>query len=38
MFSVDQNGHEHILRFAVEEWWAVDYESFKLLTPSPCYI
>jgi CRP-like cAMP-binding protein len=38
MFSVDQNGHEHVLRFAVEEWWVADYESFKLLTPSLYYI
>jgi CRP-like cAMP-binding protein len=38
MFMVDQNGHEHILRFAVEEWWAGDYESFKLLSPSLYYV
>jgi CRP-like cAMP-binding protein len=38
MFTVDQNGHEHILKFAVEEWWAGDYESFKLLTPSLYYV
>jgi hypothetical protein len=35
MFTVDQKGHEHILKFAVEEWWAVDHESFMLLTPKP---
>jgi CRP-like cAMP-binding protein len=38
MFLVDQNGREHILKFAIEEWWAADYESFKLHTPSPYYI
>ena len=38
MFKVDENGHEHILKFAIEEWWAADYESFKLLTPSLYYI
>lgn len=38
MFTVDQNGHEHILKFAVEEWWTGDYESFKLHSPSPYYI
>jgi CRP-like cAMP-binding protein len=38
MFTVDQNGHEHILKLAVEELWAGDYESFKLLTPSPYYV
>jgi CRP-like cAMP-binding protein len=38
MFTVDQNGHEHILKFTVEELWTGDYESFKLLTPSPYYV
>jgi CRP-like cAMP-binding protein len=38
MFSVDENGHEHILRFGLEEWWAADDESFIRLTPSHYYI
>ena len=38
MFTVDQKGHEHILKLAVEEFWAGDHESFKLLTPSPYFV
>jgi CRP-like cAMP-binding protein len=33
-FSVDEKGHEHILKLSVEEWWLADFESFYLLTPS----
>jgi len=33
-FTVDENGHEHILKLAVENWWLTDFESFYLLTPS----
>ena len=38
LFSDDRKGHEHILNFGVEEWWAGDYESFYLLTPSKYYV
>ena len=38
LFADDKKGHEHILKFGVEEWWAGDYESFYLLTPSKYYI
>jgi len=34
MFSVDEKGHEHIIRFALESWWISDQESFLNLTPS----
>jgi len=34
MFSVDDNGHEHIVRFGLESWWLQDPESFISLTPS----
>jgi CRP-like cAMP-binding protein len=34
MYSVDQKGHEHILRFSMEDWWVGDYESYTLLVPS----
>lgn len=34
MYSVDEKGHEHILRFALESWWVGDHESFNLLVPS----
>jgi CRP-like cAMP-binding protein len=34
MYSVDDNGIEHIVRLGVEEWWMGDRESFVTLTPS----
>src|ERR1700753_3110284 len=34
MFSVDENGKEHILKFGVENWWLTDFDSFHNLTPS----
>lgn len=34
MFSVDNKGHEHIIRFGLETWWLNDAESFTSLTPS----
>ncbi len=33
-FTVDDKGHEHILKLALESWWLADFESFYLLTPS----
>jgi len=33
-YSVDPKGTEHILRFAIENWWVGDRESFTGLTPS----
>jgi CRP-like cAMP-binding protein len=38
MFTVDQKGHEHILKLSVEEFWTGDHESFKMLTPSPYFV
>jgi CRP-like cAMP-binding protein len=38
MFSIDDKGHEHIVRFGLENWWLVDYESANLLTPSRYHI
>ncbi|MCC8407757.1 Crp/Fnr family transcriptional regulator [Mucilaginibacter sp. UR6-1] len=34
MYSVDQKGNEHILRFSIEEWWVGDSESYTDLVPS----
>ncbi|MDT3403569.1 Crp/Fnr family transcriptional regulator [Mucilaginibacter terrae] len=34
MYSVDSKGHEHIVRFSLENWWVGDYESYMMLTPS----
>jgi CRP-like cAMP-binding protein len=33
-YSVDDKGVEHIIRLLIENWWAVDRESFVMLTPS----
>jgi CRP-like cAMP-binding protein len=33
-FTVDEKGHEHILKLALENWWLADFESFYLLKPS----
>ena len=33
-YSVDDKGVEHIVRLSIENWWAVDRESFVMLTPS----
>jgi CRP-like cAMP-binding protein len=33
-FSVDEKGHEHILKLSVENWWLADFESYYHLTPS----
>lgn len=37
-YSVDEKGIEHIVRLTIENWWAVDRESFTMLTPSVYYI
>ncbi|MBS1663670.1 MAG: Crp/Fnr family transcriptional regulator [Bacteroidetes bacterium] len=34
MFSVDEKGHEHIVRFGIEGWWLGDPESYTQQTPS----
>jgi CRP-like cAMP-binding protein len=34
MFSVDDKGHVHIIRFGLESWWLSDAESFTSLMPS----
>lgn len=38
MFSVDDKGHEHIVRFGLEEWWIGDYESYTLQTPTKYHV
>jgi CRP-like cAMP-binding protein len=38
MFTVDDKGHEHIMRFGLESWWISDQESLINLTPSLYYI
>ena len=34
MYTVGEDGVEHILRFAVENWWMSDRESYNNATPS----
>lgn len=34
MYSVNEKGQEHIIRFAIENWWLGDYESYNFNTPS----
>jgi CRP-like cAMP-binding protein len=33
-YSVDDKGLEHIIQLTIENWWAVDRESFLTLAPS----
>lgn len=33
-FTVDEKGHEHILKLSVENWWLTDFESYYQLVPS----
>lgn len=34
MYSVNEKGQEHIIRFAIENWWLGDYESYNFGIPS----
>jgi CRP-like cAMP-binding protein len=38
MYTIDDNGHEHILRLGVDGYWLGDYESFYGLAPSRYHI
>lgn len=38
MYSIDDKGHEHILRFGLPSWWIGDFESYMLSTPSGFHI
>jgi CRP-like cAMP-binding protein len=33
-YSIDAGGTEHIIQLSIENWWAVDRESFLMKTPS----
>ncbi len=33
-YNVDQNGHEYIIQFAIEDWWMSDMESFSKQKPA----
>lgn len=34
MYNVDDKGDEHMIQLTIENWWAVDRESFLTLAPS----
>lgn len=34
VFYLDEKGEEHIVKFAIENWWAFDIESFFQSTPA----
>ena len=38
LFRVGEDGQEHIMRFAIENWWISDFTSFMNGQPSACYI
>jgi CRP-like cAMP-binding protein len=38
LYRIGQDGSEHILRFAVENWWMADYESYNSDQPSKGFI
>jgi len=33
-YTVDEKGHEHILKLSIEDWWLADFESYYHLKPS----
>lgn len=37
-YRISKDGNEHILRFAIENWWVSDFESFQSGLPSKSYI
>jgi len=37
-YTIDANGFEHILMFAIEDWWISDLYSFLTQTPASYYI
>ena len=38
LYRIDQDGVEHILRFAAENWWISDQESYRTGHPSKSHI
>lgn len=38
MYSVDKNGTEHVIMFAIEDWWVGDLYSFLSESPTTFYI
>lgn len=38
LYSIGKNGEEHIMRFAIENWWISDFDSFQSGLPSKYHI
>jgi len=38
LFRLSADGEEHVMRFAIENWWVSDFTSFMSGQPSLCYI
>jgi len=38
LFRVGEDGQEHIMKFAIENWWISDFASFMNGRPSTCFI
>jgi CRP-like cAMP-binding protein len=38
LFRIGEDGQEHIMKFAIENWWISDFTSFMSGEPSNCYI
>jgi len=38
LFRLSADGEEHVMRFAIENWWISDFTSFMSGQPSLCYI
>ena len=38
MYFVDEKGKEHIIQFAIENWWASDFNSYIYQHPATLYI
>ncbi|GAA3982956.1 Crp/Fnr family transcriptional regulator [Mucilaginibacter dorajii] len=38
LFRLSSDGEEHVMRFAIENWWISDFISFMSGQPSFCYI
>ena len=38
VFALDANGYEHVLYFALENWWVTDIDSFITQSPSWLFI
>jgi CRP-like cAMP-binding protein len=37
-YSIDENGNEHIMQLMIENWWAIDRESYAKEIPSKYFI